>query len=155
MKNTISCKKFGTKLAIFFSAILLISFATSCGGTRTTAKSRIDIKADSIKINNNIVSTQNSALYDVILFEPIDNSKPIVLNGVTYYNTSIKFDKSKLEKTEYKDLSSLSYSSTDKIEKSKETEKSDNTILYIGLAFVVGTLFVLYLKTLNIKKPSN
>lgn len=144
MKNTISWKKFGTKLAIFFSAILLTSFATSCGGTRSTAKSRIDVKADSIKINNNIVLRQNSALYDVILLEPIDISKPIILNGVAYYNTSIKFDKSKFENLEYKDLSELSYSSTGKIEKSKETEKTDNTIMYIGIAFVICLFIFLW-----------
>lgn len=141
LKNTISWKKFGTKSATFFLVALLVFFATSCGGKRSTAKSRIDIKADSIKINNNIVLTQNSALYDVISFVPIDNAKPIILNGVAYYNASIKFDKSKFENLELKDLSSLSYSSTDRLEKNKETEKTDNTLLYIGLAFVV-CLFV-------------
>lgn len=151
LKNTISWKIFGTKSANFFLATLLVFFATSCGGKRSTVKSRIDIKSDSIKINNNIVLTQNSALYDVISFVPIDNTKPIILNGVAYYNTSIKFDKSKFGNLELKNLSSLSYSSTDSLEKSKETEKTDNTLLYIGLAFVVGLFVFLWFYLPRIK----
>ena len=51
-------KNFGTKLACF--CLVTITLAAGCG-TRKTGKSRIEIKHDTLKVNNSYELKQNSS----------------------------------------------------------------------------------------------
>lgn len=132
---------------LFFFLVVTAGVIASCGGTRATTKNRTELKKDSISINNNIELRQNSSLYDVLRVNPVDISKPVVINGISYYNASITYDKSKFENFEILDKSILSQ--TSKIEKTtnKETDRKDNTLLYIGLFSVFLIFIYFYIKT--------
>ena len=131
-------KKYGIKLACF--CLVTITLAAGCG-TRKTAKEYHTFKSDTLNINNNYELKQNKAFNDIFSLIPIDNTKPIVINGISYYNASIMFDKSIKNGIEIKGSENLSYSSGSKVSESKNTEKKDNTILWIGVSSVV-VLFI-------------
>ena len=143
-----SWKNFGIKLVLFY---LVLTVVAGCG-VRKTVKERIVIKHDTIHINNNYELKQNKAFNDILELKPIDSSKPIIYNGVSYYNASIRFDKSKIENVEIKGNETLSQGSTDKTEIKKNTEKKDNTILYIGIAFIVILFIFLWFYLPKLKK---
>ena len=130
-------KNYGIK-SVFFCLVTII--LAGCG-TRNTGKSRIEIKHDTLKVNNNYELKQNSSFNDIFSVKPIDNTKPIIINGISYYNASILFDKSIKNGIEIKGSENLSYSSGSKVSESKNTEKKDNTILWIGVSSVV-VLFI-------------
>ena len=130
-------KNYGIK-SVFFCLVTII--LAGCG-TRNTGKSRIEIKHDTLKVNNSYELAQNSTFYDIFELKPIDNTKPIIINGISYYNASILFDKSIKNGIEIKGSENLSYSSGSKVSESKNTEKKDNTILWIGVSSVV-VLFI-------------
>ena len=120
--------------------ILLLLLFISCG-TRKTSKEYHTFKSDTLKVNNNYELTQNSTFNDILELKPIDNTKPIIINGISYYNASILFDKSIKNVIEIKGSENLSYSGSSEVSESKNTEKKDNTILWIGVSSVV-VLFV-------------
>ena len=120
--------------------ILLLLLFVSCG-TRKTAKEYHTFKSDTLKVNNNYELAQNNTFNDILELKPIDNTKPIIINGKSYYNASITFDKSIKNRIEIKGSENLSYSGGSEVSESKNTEKKDNTILWIGIVFVIA-LFV-------------
>jgi len=138
----------GTKCLItaFTSAItiLLISAIWSCG-KRTTSTTHTSIKNDSLQINNSFELKQNATFSDIGTVKPFDASKPMLWNGAWHYNTIIEFDKSIKKGIDIKANDNLSYTGSESVVENKETKKTDNSNLYIGLSLVIGTLFVLYL----------
>lgn len=126
-------------LAIF---ILIVLFGC---GKRTTSFDRIEIKKDSLVINKSIELNQNITWSDIGTLTPIDNSKPMILNGVHYYNSLITFDKSIKKGIEIKGNENLSYKGSETEDVKKDTEKKDSSNLWIGLSLIIGILFVLYL----------
>ena len=142
-------KNYGTK-SVFFCLVTIIP--AGCG-TRKTAKEYHTFKSDTLNTNNNYELKQNKAFNDILSVKPIDNTKLIIINGISYYNASILFDKSKFDNLEIKANSNLSQGSSSEIKKVKQTEKTDNTILWIGVSSVV-VLFIflwLYLPKLKIE----
>jgi len=76
----------------------------------------------------------------------------MIIDGKSYFNVVITNDKSKINKTEDKvenKVSSLKKESETKI---KESEKTDSTLLYIGLFFVLCLFIFLwfYLKGISV-----
>ena len=124
--------------------ILLMSAIWSCG-KRTTSTTHTSIKNDSLQINNSFELTQNATWSDIGTVKPFDASKPMLWNGAWHYNTIIEFDKSIKKGIEIKANDNLSYKGSYDEAGSKETQKTDNSNLYIGLSLVIGTLFVIYL----------
>ena len=149
MKSWENYLKNSTMLLVLFYLVLTV--VAGCG-VRKTVKERIVIKHDTIHINNNYELKQNKAFNDILELKPIDSSKPIIYNGVSYYNASLRFDKSKIENLEIKGSESLSQGITDKTEIKKNTEKKDNTILYIGIAFIVILFIFLWFYLSKLKK---
>ena len=141
-------KNYGIK-SVFFCLVTII--LAGCG-TRNTGKSRIEIKHDTLKVNNSYELAQNSTFYDIFELKPIDNTKPIIINGISYYNASILFDKSIKNGIEIKGSENLSYSSGSKVSESKNTEKKDNTILWIGVSSVVVLFIFLWFYLPRLKK---
>ena len=135
-----SWRNFGTKLACFCLVTIILA---GCG-TRNTGKSRIEIKHDTLKVNNNYELKQNSSFNDIFSVKPIDNTKPIIINGISYYNASILFDKSIKNGLEIKGSENLSYSSVSKVSESKNTESKNNNFMWIGIVFVVSLFIFLW-----------
>lgn len=136
-----SWRNYGTKLACFCLATIIL--AAGCG-TRNTCKSRVEIKSDTLKVNNSYELAQNSTFYDIFELKPIDNTKPIIINGISYYNASILFDKSIKNGIEIKGSENLSYSSSSKVSESKTTESKNNNFMWIGIVFVVSLFIFLW-----------
>jgi hypothetical protein len=124
--------------------ILLTSGIWSCG-KRIASTEKHYIKNDSLTISNHYELTQNATFSDIGSIKPFDALKPMIIDGKWYFNTVIEFDKSIKKGIEVKAGENLSYTSSESSETSKQTEKTDNSNLWIGLTFVIGTLFVIYL----------
>lgn len=137
--NLIGC----TCLAI---TILLCLFGC---GKRITHTTRTEIKNDSLRIENSFELTQNATFNDIGSVRPFDALKPMLWNGKWYYNAIIDFDKSISSGSVLKGNENLSYTGSESQEKKKETVSNNKNLLWIGLSFVIGLLFIVYL---NLKK---
>jgi len=145
MKNILLKSKF---LFIFSITILFLS---SCGGTRQTASEYFKVKSNYDFTDKSYTLNQNTKLNDIGELNPIDNSKPFFVDGKEYFNVSIKFDKSKFEDFELNQKNIGTSKGNFEITDNKQTEKSDNTILWIGIACVIVTGIIAYLKIPSLK----
>lgn len=136
----------GTKNIIlcFILATTILCCIFGCG-KRTTTYEKHYIKSDSLNIQNSTELRQNYTFNDIYSISPFDPLKPIILDGKYYYNVIIDFDKSIYSGIEIKANDNLSYSGSESATKNKETVSNNKNFLWIGLSFVIGTLFVLYL----------
>lgn len=136
----------GTKniIACFLLAVSILFSIFGCG-KRTTSTAHTSIKTDSLQINNNIELKQNVTFSDIGTVKPFNPLKPMLWNGAWHYNTVIEFDKSIKKGIEIKTNNNLSYTGSESETKNKETVSNNKNFLWIGLSFVIGTLFVLYL----------
>lgn len=115
-------------LTLFFGLFLAIS----CGTRKVEQE-----KNENIVIENTYQEGSKIVLGNSFVYKPFDNLKPMVIEGKTYSNAIISNDKSKiLEKWKDRNITK-----TIILEKTKKTEKSDNTLLWIGIAFV-ACLFI-------------
>lgn len=127
--------------------ILVLLCVIGCGcGTRKVDRQYHEFNSDLSIVDNSYVLTQNSRLNDIGELTPIDNTKPFIVDGKEYFNVSIKFDKSKFDsiKIEKKNISTVT--STSEVIDNKKTEKTDYTILIIGLALVALIGVVLFFR---------
>ena len=130
-------------------AILIMILLSSCG-TRKVSNKQTTFKSDSLIIENKHVLSQEIILNDIFTLKPFDTLKPIIINGKSYFNVIITNDKSKIIKTEDKTENKFSNIKKESEVKIKESEKTDNTVLYIGLFFVLCLFFFLWF---YLKKP--
>lgn len=128
-------------------AIVIMLLLSSCG-VRKINNQKIDIKTDSIVVDNKRVLIQKNSFHKIMSIKPIDISKPIEIDGTKYYNSTITFDENKAITLKTKDEFKVIALKKDKKEKIKVSEKTDNTVLYIGL-FLILCLFI-YLKGTSI-----
>lgn len=145
MKNITLWKILSRKSVFFYLVLLAVAGLFNSCGTRTTWKSRTLFEADTLSISNYFELKQNSGFNDILELHPIDVTKPIIYNGVSYYNASIRFDKSKFENLEIVGKENLSQRVTSSDKEIRETKKTDYSNLYIGLAFAFGSFIILYL----------
>jgi len=114
--------------------IFLSLFLISCGGTRNTDTQQ----HENIVINNEYKQGEKIVLGNSFIYRPFDNNKPMILDGKKFENAIVSNDKSTvIEKWKTRDILK-----TITIEKTKLTEKTDNTLLYIGLflVLIIGVL---------------
>lgn len=128
----------------FILSIVILSAVFGCG-KRITSTTRTEIKNDSLRIENSIELTKNATFNDIGSVRPFDALKPMLWNGKWYYNTIIDFDKSISSGSVLKGNENLSYASSGEKKKVKEVESNNRNLLWIGLSFVVGLLFIVYL----------
>jgi len=121
-------------------AVIMLLLLSSCG-TRKVYNKQTAFKSDSLIIENKHVLRQEIILNDIFTLKPFDTLKPMIIDGKSYFNVVITNDKSKINKTEDKTENKASSVKKESETKIKESEKTDNTVLYIGLFFVL-CLFV-------------
>lgn len=134
-----------TKSAIFYLAISLIFAATSCG-TRKTSTKRVELQHDSIEIHNTVKLAQSIRLNDIGTVRPFDSSKTLIINGVSYYNAVLSFDRSRIIDSKLEGSENLSYTSDKSKNYEKQTEKTDHSNTYVGLFFVFCVFVFAYFK---------
>ena len=130
-------KIFGTKSVNFYLVVILIGVVTSCG-TRKSAISHHAFKSDSIVVDNSVILSQNIRFNNIVSLKPINPLKPIIFDGKEYFNTSIVFDNSEIKDFQIEQKNLSVDVSKKEVKKVKETEKSDTSNLWIGIAFVIG-----------------
>lgn len=125
--------------------ILILLLIISCG-TRKTFQQKESFKTDSIYIDNSVILKQNISWSDSFIIKPIDLKKPIVINGKSYDNSIIEIRSDKKEDNELikKNIKASKKVSTQS--KKKETQKTDYTILYLGLFFILCLFIFLWFK---------
>jgi hypothetical protein len=126
-------------------SIIFVLFIIGCGGTRNTNNE----KAEKIEIKNTYSNGSKIVLSTNLIYEPIDVLKPFKIEGKTYQN--VKITNSKVE-TKIKWNTKTIYR-TKTIYKTKIIERKDNTLLWIGVAFIVCGFVFLYFYLPKIKKP--
>jgi len=132
-------------------AIFIILLLSSCG-TRKVNNHNLDIKTDSISVDNKRILEQNSTFNEILSIDPIDNSKPIIINGKSYLNAKISYVKNKAITLKIIDSSKTIKLKKEKKENIKQTEKTDNTFLYIGLFLVLVLGILAWFKLPNFRK---
>jgi len=129
MKNLTFC----TFLAIL---ILLLFAVYGCGGTRQTDTE----KHSNIEIKNEYQEGSKIVLGNTFTYTPFDALKPMKIEGKVYENAIVSNDKNKTI-TKWK---GRNITKTIIIEKKKETTRTDNTWLYLGLFLIAGCLIFLW-----------
>lgn len=123
----------------------LFLIISSCGH-RTTELSKISTRSDSLNVETSRVLVSNIKINDILSISPFDGSKPVVIDGITYYNASIVFDKSRFEGFNLKEFEKYGQIKKEEQVKEKITDKTDNTILYLGLFFISALFVFLWFK---------
>lgn len=138
MKNTSQKLKF-----LFLFKVIILFSLSSCGGTRQTSTQT----KDSVSINNTYSQGEKIVLGNTFTYTPFDALKPMVIEGKEYKNVIVSNDKSKII-TKWKNRN---ITKTITVEKVKQTERKNNTLLWIGIATVVMVGVVAYLKIPSFK----
>jgi len=125
--------------------ILILLLLVSCG-TRKTSQQKTTFKSDSLSIENTRVLRQNIELRDIYSIKPFDVLKPIIIDGKEYFNATIVYDKSKFDNFEVSEGEKVIRIETEKTEKAKESEKTDYTILFSLLFFILCLFVFLWFK---------
>jgi len=160
--------KYGTKSLLFW-ALLAVLFLLLCScGSRKVNKSNTEIKetaktettkTDSSKVVTNIESNTkiiDSSDTEEITLEPVDNSKPMVVNSKTYINARISKKKVKTNKVTTNDLnvSKTAQNSVKEVNKQqsskevkaevKNVEKKQFNFLNLWWLLLLIPLYLLY-----------
>lgn len=143
---------FTTSFQIFCLNVMFV-VAISCGH-RKTELSKTEIKKDTLIsiLSEKKIKVDSNYAFDFSTFKiyPIDFTKPIIINGNTIVNASIegtkKIEFGTLQKTTEIKEKEIKKGSTQTEIKTKETEKSDYTILYSIIALIIVAGIIVYLK---------
>jgi hypothetical protein len=121
-------------------AIAILTFVllvTSCGTRKIETNKR-----DSISINNTYQEGSKIVLGNTFTYKPFDALKPMQIEGKTYHNVIITNNKDRIvEKWKNRNITK-----TITVVREKKSEKSDNSIMWIGVSLVVVMGIVAYLK---------
>ena len=125
--------------------LLILLLLISCG-TRKTSQQKTTFKSDSLSIENTRVLKQNIELRDIYSIKPFDVLKPMVIDGKEYFNATIVYDKSKFDNFEVSEGEKVIRIETEKEVKNKESEKTDYTILFASMFFILCLFVFLWFK---------
>lgn len=129
-------------------AIIVILLLSSCG-VRKVNNQKIDIKTDSIVVDNKRVLIQKNSSHKIMSIKPIDISKPIEIDGTKYYNSTITFDENQVIDLKITDSFKGVDLKKDIKKDIKVSEKKDYTILYSTLFFILLLFIFLWFKFSN------
>ena len=152
LKNLKLWQSFGTKSASIYLVIALTGAAISCGN-RKTAHTKTSIKSDSLSVENTRILKQNIVLHDIGQIRAFDPLKPFFVDGKEYFNASIIYDKSAFNNFELLEGTKIIELKKDVFVKKKDIEKTDYTILYLGIIFIIVLFVFLWFYLPKIKKP--
>jgi len=151
---------------IILSFFIIISIL-GCG-SRKVESNKIDkeirIETKEIKKDSSLTSTKNNIFktenLETVIYEPINNEKPFIINGISYTNTRLINQKSKsilLDTTLKTEGKTSVYNKEEtkqvkEIIKEKKIDKKSNyfsiflfLLLFIGIYFVIKKYFTRFL----------
>jgi hypothetical protein len=132
--------------------LLILLLLISCG-TRKTSQQKNTFKSDSLSIENTRVLKQNIELRDIYSIKPFDALKPMIIDGKEYFNATVVYDKSKFDNFEVTEGEKVIRIETEKEVKNKESEKTDYTILFSLLFFILCLFVFLWFKLKSFEMP--
>lgn len=147
--KTLLAKEWLNKTVTFLAISLIL---ISCG-TRKVNLSKVTDKSDSIIIENTYSQNSKTILMNKFTYTPFDNLRPMVIEGREYNNAIVSNDKSKINTISKIIYNRQTITTRLKLNETKQTAKTDNTVTYIGLFFIL-VLFVFlwfYLPKINLK----
>lgn len=145
-------------------AVLCAAFLASCGA-RKTEKEQTHVKSEKVSETEEkeVVKTESNLTidYDVInkrfTVKPVDNSKPMTVNGNTYENAilseEIEKNNTKLRHEDIKSLERFKTSiANDSLEinaKKKDTDRKESKLPMLAtlIILVVFVLFLIHIRT--------
>jgi hypothetical protein len=141
------------KKKLIILSLLYAIFATSCASKRKVKQEHEDITTKEVVIDKSVIETkidENTKVIDCtstdeIIITPIDNNKPIFVNGKTYKNVVLKTKKvknnittDKVVKVAKKQQKNIKIKSKENIKvKQKETEKTFPNLWWLFLVILV------------------
>lgn len=150
-------------VGIAIVTVVFLMFATSCA-SRKTAKSETEIKTETqskettetkTDVNTNTVTVDTSTTNE-IEFIPVDNTKPIIVDGKKYENVIVRrinkknnvvtIEDKKLSQIEQKEVKTKGKQTIEV--KQKETER-ESQFSWWWLIIVVGIAILIYRKYLR------
>ena len=130
-------KELITSILLAIAILTFVLLVTGCGSRKIES-----IKRDSISINNTYQEGSKIVLGNTFTYKPFDALKPMQIEGKTYHNVIITNNKDRIVEK----LKKRYTSRVGKVVREKKSEKSDNTILWIGVSLVVVMGIVAYFK---------
>ena len=127
--------------SILLALLILLLFAVCGCGSR-----KVDtVQRDSIHVENNYSQGSKIVLGNNFTYRPFDNLKPMIIEGKKYENAIVSNDKTKIvQKWKNRNITK-----TVTLEKTKQTEKTDYTILFLGMFFILALFLFLHIKLKN------
>jgi hypothetical protein len=141
--------------------IILSLLIVSCGSRKVEVKKANketftetkETKKDStvLVINKNVIQTEEN---DIVIYEPIDNTKEIVVDGLTYKNTRltkkkakvILVDTSKIKQVKTSVYTKQKSNKTKEVLQEKKVDRKESYFKYFLLIFVIIILAFLVRK---------
>lgn len=118
--------------------LLILFLFVGCGGTRKVESEKLE----NIEVNNTYSSGSKIVLGTNLTFTPFDNLKPFKVDGKEYHNVIVSNSTNKIiEKWKIKTIYR-----TKTIYQTKISEKTDYTILYALLFFILCLFIFLWFK---------
>jgi len=124
-------------IAIMF---LLLFFVYGCG-TRKVEAEKKETQTDQIAVINSSIESEKIVLGTSFIYTPVDGLKPMVIDGRKFENAIVSGGTHK-ETSHIKWMTQkYNITKTITIEKTKIVDRTDNTMLWVLIAFI-GCLFV-------------
>jgi hypothetical protein len=141
--------------------IILSLLLFSCGSRKVEVKKAnketfIEVKESKkdsavLVINKNVIQTEEN---DIVIYEPIDNDKEIVVDGLTYKNTRltkkkakvILVDTSKIKEVKIAVSNKQEINKTKEVLQEKKVDRKESYFKYFLLIFVIIILAFLVRK---------
>ena len=130
--------------------LIIFLLCLSCGN-RKTELSKVSFKSDSLSVNNSRILKQNIILKDIYQILPFDPLKPLIIDGKSYFNASITYDKSQFNSFEIAEIHKKIQILQEEELKKKVVEKKDYTILYALIVFIIAAFGFLLIYLPKIK----
>jgi len=141
-------------LLVSFAVMLLLLFAVYGCGTRKADLSTSESGSADININNSYSMGEKVVFGSTFTYTPSDASKPMIIGGKSYQNAVVKAEKHKTSEKYLLIKEKTRVHTTYTIEKVKIVYRSDNTILFLGLFFILALfLFIYYYLKTTFKIP--
>jgi len=131
------------------AVVLLLLFAVYGCGTRKTDRSTSGSGSTDININSSYSMGEKVVFGSSFTYTPSDPLKPMIIGGKSYQNAVVKAEKRKTTEKYLLIKEKTRVHTTYTIEKVKIVYRSGNTVLFLGLFFILALfLFIyFYLKT--------
>ena len=138
-------RKHTLETSVIIALIILSLLFYGCG-TRKSQTEKKSTDTESINVVNSSIETTKIVLGTNFKYTPFDGLKPMIIDGKVFENAIVSGGNFKEISNTKTFVKKYDIVKTITIEKSKSTERKDNTVLYLGLFFISISAIFFYLK---------